>query len=308
MTRVSFAIAIAAISLVVWSGPGPRAQGQAPVVRTGDPVRRGYTDADFPRLQKLAENVYSYEQLRSSGAEKFTTVSFFVVTPAGVLVADGQGSVEETKRLVDTIAKTTPQPITHVVIGSDHGDHTAGNSAFPQGVKYFIHPTSQAIMKIAGAELVPDRTTIQLGGTEIQVRFLGRAHTGGDLTVYLPKEKILFMSEAYLNRIFPAMRSAYPSEWVATIENAQAMDVNTYVPGHGFVESPAILKEELETFRKAIVQVIAEAKRLKAQGLDADAAAKQAKFGDLESWTIRASQGDTAIKRVYLELDGKLPK
>ena len=123
---------------------------------------------------------------------------------------------------------------------------------------------------------------------------------------YLPKDKILFMSEAYLNRIFPAMRSAYPSDWVATIEKAQAMDVSVFVPGHGFVDSPAVLKEELETFRKAIVQVIAEARRLREAGLDAQAAVAQAKFGDLESWTLRASQGPIAIPRVFLELEGKL--
>jgi len=95
---------------------------------------------------------------------------------------------------------------------------------------------------------------------------------------------------------------------VKTIEKAQALGATTYVPGHGFVDSPAVLKEELETFRRAIEQVIAEARRLKAAGLDADAAAEQAKFGDLETWTIRSSQGATAIRRVYLELEGKLPR
>ena len=218
-------VSIAVVSLVLAA-----TQAQT-VVRTGDPYKRGLKDTDFPRVQKLAEGVYSYEQLRSAGAEKFTTVSLFVVTTAGVLVADGQGSVAETQRMVDEIAKVTPRPITHVVIGSDHGDHTAGNKAFPSNVKYYVHPTSQAILKIPGAELVPDRTAIRVGQTDIEIRFLGRAHTGGDLAVYLPKEKILFMSEIYLNRIFPAMRSAYPSEWVAAIEKAQAMDVNVYVPG-----------------------------------------------------------------------------
>src|SRR5215510_5588678 len=165
-------------------------QSSASVVRTGDPYQRGYTDADFPRVKKLAEGAYSYEQLRSVGTEKFTTVSFFVVTPAGVLVADGQGSVDETKRMVDEIAKITPRPITHVVVGSDHGDHTAGNASFPAAAHYFVHPTSKAVMD-AGAwktnppphTVVSDRTTIQLGGREIQVLFLGRAHTGGDLSV-----------------------------------------------------------------------------------------------------------------------------
>ncbi len=279
------------------------------VPRTGDPAKRGYTDADFPRVQKLADGVYSYEQLRSAGAEKFTTVSLFVVTPAGVLVADGQGSLAETQRMIAEIGKVTKQPITHLVIGSDHGDHTAGNAAFPSSVKVFAHPVSKAVLEKGATPpitAVEDTLTLKLGTTEIQLLFLGRAHTGGDLSVYLPKEKILFMSEAYLNRIFPAMRSAYPSEWVATIEKAQKMDVTTYVPGHGFVESPAILKEELEMARKALLLVIAEAKRLHSAGVPVEDAVTQARFGELETWTIRSSQGATAIRRVYLELDGKL--
>lgn len=283
------------------------------VPRTGDPARRGYTDADFPRIQKLAEGAYSYEQLRSAGSEKFTTVSLFVVTPAGVLVADGQGSMEETQRMIAEIRKVTSQPITHLVIGSDHGDHTAGNAAFPPDVKVYAHPVSKAILDKGRSGISPqpitaveDKLALTLGSTEVQILFLGRAHTGGDLHVYLPKEKILFMSEAYLNRIFPAMRSAYPSEWVATIVKAQSMDVTTFVPGHGFVESPAVLKEELEMARKALVQVIAEAKRLHTAGVSVEDAVKQAQFGDLETWTIRSSQAATAIRRVYLELDGKL--
>ncbi len=290
----------------------------AQVVRTGDPVKRGLSETDFPRIQTLAEGVYSYEQLRSAGAETFTTVSLFVVSDVGVLVADGQGSVAETQRMIDEIATITSQPIKHVVIGSDHGDHTAGNRAFPADVTYYAHPTSKALLDAAASRAdsspaavskitpVERQTTVTLSGTEIQILFLGRAHTGGDLSIYLPKEKVLFMSEAYLNRIFPAMRSAYPSEWVTTIERAQAMDVTTYVPGHGFVESPVVLREELETARQALVQVIAEGRRLHMAGVPVADAMTQAQFGDLETWTLRSSQGPTAIRRVYLELDGGL--
>jgi glyoxylase-like metal-dependent hydrolase (beta-lactamase superfamily II) len=303
---------LAGLLLVTAAGLVTAHAGQpAQVVRTGDPSARGYTDADFPRVQRLADGVYSYEQLRSAGTEKFTTVSLFVVTSAGVLVADGQGSLGETRRMLDEIAKVTTQPLTHLVIGSDHGDHTAGNAAFPAAVKVFATPVSKAILEKGSPgspAITPVETQLSLtvGSTEIQILFLGRAHTGGDLSVYLPRDKILFMSEAYLNRIFPAMRSAYPSEWVATIEKAQAMDVTIYVPGHGFVESPAILREELEQARLALVQVIAEAKRLHAAGVPVEEAVTQAKFGGLETWTLRTSQGATAIRRVYLELDGKL--
>ena len=294
----------------------------APLVRTADPDARGYTDEDFPRIRELAANVYSYEQLRSAGDERFATVSMFVVTGEGVLVADGQGSVEETQRLIDHIAEITDQPITHVVICSDHGDHTAGNSAFPSGAVFLAHATSAATLAssannpnrredappvVLATEVVRDTTTIVLGDTEIEVLFLGRAHTGGDLSVYLPAEKILFMSEAYLHRVFPAMRTAFPSEWVEMIERAQAMDVDVYVPGHGFVDSPEVLEQELETYRQALVTVITEATRLHSQGLSLEDAQAEADMGDLETWSLSSSQKARALQQVYAELNGELP-
>jgi glyoxylase-like metal-dependent hydrolase (beta-lactamase superfamily II) len=288
-------------------------------IRTADPYARGYTDDDFPRVLELAPGVYTYEQLRSAGDERFTTVSLFVVTDDGVLVADGQGSVEETQRLVDHIGEITDRPITTVVVCSDHGDHTAGNSVFPEDATMIAHPTSAATLEAMAANrssdappvrlatrTVAEREVLELGGREVHVLFLGRAHTGGDLVVYLPEEKILFMSEAYLHRIFPAMRSAYPSEWVAMIEAAQAMDVDVYVPGHGFVDDPTILEQELDVFKGAIRTVIGEARRLHEDGYGVEDAQAQALFGDLENWSLRASQADRAVQRVYQELDGEL--
>src|SRR3954469_6087228 len=160
---------------------------QQAVVRTGDPIKRGLKLTDFPRTIKIAENVYTYEDFHA-GPEKFTTTNMFVVTRDGVLVADGQGSVPETKGLVDAIAKVTTQPIRTVVIASDHGDHTAGNAAFPAGVKYVIHPTSKAILDAsrngwkppADAELVSDKVAFDMGGEAFEILFLGRSHTGGD--------------------------------------------------------------------------------------------------------------------------------
>ena len=292
------------------------------LLRTADPYARGYTDDDFPRVQEIAPGVYSYEQLRSAGDERFTTVSMFVVADEGVLVADGQGSPEETRRLVETIAGITDQPITDVVVCSDHGDHTAGNAEFPSEARFWAHPTSQAVLQtvadnpirpadappvVVPTHLVESSEMLVRGGREIEILFLGRAHTGGDLVVHLPAEKILFMSEAYLHRVFPAMRSAYPSEWVAMIEAAQAMDVDVYVPGHGFVDSPEVLAEELETYRRAVVQVIEEAGRLHAAGLTLEEAVEQADFGEMETWSLRSSQGARAIDRVYMELNGELP-
>ncbi len=289
---------------------------EAGPVRTADPFQRGLAETDFPRIQELAPGVYSYEQLRAAGEELFTTVSLFVVTDEGVLVADGQGNVEETALMVEKIGEVTDQPITTVVVCSDHGDHTAGNSAFPEGVEYLVHPTSLAAMQ-GMTERIPDlpmpgtlveeQMGFEMGGRQIEVLFLGRAHTGGDLVVHLPEEGVLFLSEAYLHRVFPAMRSAYPTEWVAMLRRAKELGADIPVPGHGFVDSPERLREELDEAIRALEIVIAEATRLHELGLSADEAVAQADFGDLETWSLRDSQRETALRRVYLELDGELP-
>ena len=288
---------------------------------SADPTARGYTEADFPRVQELASGVYSYEALRSAGEERFTTVSFFVVTDEGVLVADGQGSVDETARLVDRIAEVTDKPITHVVVCSDHGDHTAGNAAFPEGVEFIAHSYSAGMLERRANDplrpdetppiplatrLVEEATTLTLGGRTIEILHLGRAHTGGDLVVHLPVERILFMSEAYLHGVFPAMRSAYPSEWVAMIERAQALGAEMIVPGHGFVDDAAILAEGLEQFRGAVAQVIAEVSRLYHDGFSLENAQATVDFGDLAEWSLYDSQADRAVAQVYRELDGEL--
>jgi cyclase len=290
------------------------------VVRTADPIKRGMKESDFPRTVKVTGNVYTYEDFHA-GDEKFTTTNMFVVTRDGVFLADAQGNGPMTKGLVDAIAKITPQPIKYVVIASDHGDHTAGNAMLPPGVTYLIHPTSKAILDRqaaapnapadvwrvpANTELVPDKKTIKLGGEEIQVLFLGRAHTGGDLSVFLPKEKILFMSEIFLNRVFPAMRSAFPSEWLGALNKAEKMDVTTYIAGHGFTEDADVSREELHNYRKAMEAVIAEATRLHKAGVPVEDAVKQANWGEYGSWTLAKSQGPIAVRKVYDELDGKL--
>ena len=272
-------------------------------VRTAYPEKRGFKLSEFPRTIKLTDNVYGYEEIRQPG---FTTVSLFVVGNDGVLIADGQGSPAATQKMLDEIAKVTPKPVRWYVVGSDHGDHTAGNAVLPKDITYIVSKASKAQMKLDAPAMTGDKQTLNVGGIEVQAIYAGRAHTGGDLLVYLPKQKILFMSEVYLNRVFPAMRSAFPTEWVNVIDKALAMDVDRFVPGHGFIEEPKASREELVEYQKAMRYVIAEVKRLHKLGLSADEAAKQANWGPYKEWFLVEQQGPIAVRKVYEEIEGKL--
>jgi hypothetical protein len=126
--------------------------------------------------------------------------------------------------------------------------------------------------------------------------------------VYLPREKILFMSEVFSNRIFPSMANGYPTEWLETLKKAEQMDAAIYVPAHGFVDRPAILKEEERTYRSALERVIAEGRRLHDAKVPVDDAAAKADLGSFAGWTRRAENAAGALKRVYMELDGELTR
>jgi cyclase len=267
-----------------------------PVVRTADPATRGLTTADFSRTIHITDHFSTYEAFHA-GPEKFTTTNMFVATDAGVLLADAQGSPAETQALVEAIRKVTPKPITTVVVCCDHGDHTGGNASLPAGVHYIIHPASNAILDRqaaaradawkppADAELVAEKKAWRMGGEELQ---------------------ILFLSEIFLNRVFPAMRSAYPSEWLGALTNAEKMDLTIYIAGHGFTEKGPVSTEELHNYHKALEAVIAETTRLYNTGVPADQAVKQANWGQYASWTMVSSRGPIAVRKVYEELSGQL--
>jgi glyoxylase-like metal-dependent hydrolase (beta-lactamase superfamily II) len=301
---------------------GPASAAEFP--QSGDIAKRGLTKADFPRWIELAPNVFAYEGLEFPDTAEIvvTTVSLVVLTPEGVVVVDGQGDVRQTQDMIDGIKKRTSQPLRYVIVASDHIDHVAGNATFKAAypnVVFVSSPVSQrnlAKNENPPTETVADKRVITIGGTEIQVLNIGRGHTGGDLVAYLPQSKVLFMGELYMRHIFPALRSGFPSEWLATIKKAQAMDVSWYIPGHGFVDDMASMKADLEGYRVALEYVIKEGKRLHALGLPCPntgkppscEALKQADWGPYMGWAWDENQARLAVSKVYQEIEGKLPQ
>lgn len=76
--------------------------------------------------------------------------------------------------------------------------------------------------------------TIDLGGREVQVKFLGRANTNGDAVVYLPRERIVATGDIVVHPT-PYVSDGYPTEWIQTLDKLGALDATTIVPGHGTI-------------------------------------------------------------------------
>jgi glyoxylase-like metal-dependent hydrolase (beta-lactamase superfamily II) len=80
-----------------------------------------------------------------------------------------------------------------------------------------------------------DALDIDLGDRSVQLRFLGRGNTGGDVVAWLPKERILVAGDL-VDHPVPYAFGGYPSEWIATLGKLLQFDARAIVPGHGEVQ------------------------------------------------------------------------
>ena len=82
---------------------------------------------------------------------------------------------------------------------------------------------------------VQDQYQIKDKNRTIEVRFGGRAHTDGDLYIYLPNEKILITGDL-LTTPYVVPRSGYPRDYAKLLTTLSNLDFNVLVPGHGAPE------------------------------------------------------------------------
>lgn len=79
-----------------------------------------------------------------------------------------------------------------------------------------------------------DRLTLHRANRVIDIRYLGRGHTSGDLVVYLPKEGIVISGDLVIWPVpYVGNPQSHPGEWGATLEKLMGLNPTTIVPGHG---------------------------------------------------------------------------
>ena len=146
--------------------------------------------------------------------------------------------------------------------------------------------------------------TLYRGSREIQIRFLGRAHTAGDAVVFLPKEKIVITGDM-LTSTLSNMSDAFVNEWAVTLEELKKLDFVTVMPGHGEAFTD---RAKIDYFQAYLRDVWTEVSRLKQQGVSAEDAARRAdltKHRDHFPSITAPGVPAIAATRIYELLDGK---
>ena len=107
-------------------------------------------------------------------------------------------------------------------------------------------------------------TTLREGGREIQLHVVGRAHTDGDVFVYLPKEKVLVTGDAVVDWM-PFIGDGFPEDWVQSLATLEKLDFTHIIPGHGDVAP----KAQITFLKNYLADLIAAVKKAAADRSDA---------------------------------------
>jgi glyoxylase-like metal-dependent hydrolase (beta-lactamase superfamily II) len=171
--------------------------------------------------------------------------SIFIVTKEGVIATDpvAYGRPQGGEQYLAEIKKVTQAPIRYLIYSHHHYDHIAGGKAFKDaGATIIAHQKAkQRLEKLQDpATPLPDETvsdkgrTIKLGGTTLELRYVGLNHSDSTLVMRLPKEKLIFVVDLLPVGQVPGrgMIDFYPLEAEQSIKRILAMDWERLIPGH----------------------------------------------------------------------------
>src|SRR5262249_9090367 len=139
------------------------------------------------------------------------------------------------------IKKVTDKPIKYLIYSHHHFDHIAGGKPLKDaGATIIAHHKAKERLAAPQdpatprpAEVVSDAgRTIDLGGTKLELKYLGLNHSDSNLVLWLPKEKIVFIVDTIPVGSFPGRGfiDIYPLETEEFITKVLAMDWERLIP------------------------------------------------------------------------------
>ncbi|MFX0041030.1 MAG: MBL fold metallo-hydrolase [Promethearchaeota archaeon] len=89
-------------------------------------------------------------------------------------------------------------------------------------------------------------------GESVQMRTFKKAHTDGDVIIYIPEEQVLFAGDLLFVREDPWLGSGDPEGWISVNEELMNLDFKVVIPGHGKLASKEAFSLENKYIREIL--------------------------------------------------------
>jgi glyoxylase-like metal-dependent hydrolase (beta-lactamase superfamily II) len=247
MTRTRFTLAGILAGLTI-APLGPASAAPEPI------------DIDMP-LQQVSEHVYYAQGMPGIATDNkgFISNAAAIISDDGVVVVDALGSPSLAQRFLTELLTVTDQPVKAVIVTHYHADHIYGLQVFedlgaeiiaPGGFQDYLDGPAAA-ERLAERRvslfpwvndqtrlLRPDRvivedTEIALGDLTLSIRYLGPAHSDGDLAVLVRPDQVLISGDIIFEGRVPFTGSADTRHWLEVLEGLDKLGIEALIPGHG---------------------------------------------------------------------------
>ena len=271
-------------------------------------------------LREIKPGYYVYFHGDDSPGVSSTFNSGIIVTNEGVLVIDALGSETIARQVRDAISRVTSQPIRFLISSPFHTPFTGGNAiyadVFKMGHEHYRTDLSKLLQgatteerrKKLPQQTYRERMTLYLGDKEIQILYLGRAHTRGDSIVFVPQDRIAYLSEVFNFDEFPYIADGYSADWMRTIEAAEALQADIFVPGHGFLpRDPTETRAGLRRHWQILKEVRNAVQEQVNRGASEDEAVRAIDLPQYRKFKGYQRALEIAVRRIHRELTVGLP-
>src|SRR5688572_23072492 len=247
--------------------------------------------------------------------------SGIIATSDGAVVLDALSSEEIAQAQRAAIAETIRQPVRALVSSTFHNQYSKGNVAYPGVLKIGHEYYRTDLVSLMQREKLSveeqkarlpdqtfrDRMTLHLGGKDIQILHVGRAHTRGDSIIFVPQDRIVYLSELYFANQFLFINDGYGLDWLRALDTVLTLAADIFVPGHGPIPAdPRQTRQGLVGFRQLLVDVRDAVQKEIARGASEDQAVATVRWPQYEKLQGYEAQRETAVRRLYQQLTGKL--
>ena len=216
-------------------------------------------------FKPVADGVYAYIgeiEGRTYDNEGLNANIGMVVTPAGTVLIDSGSSYQVAAKIHEAVRKVTTQPLKLVINSGEH----------MEGLKVLKERLDGTRPTLPSRFVKAQDSTIDMGGTVIELKHRQGSHTPGDTLVWLPQKNVLFSGDVvYVDRVLGLHPVSRTKTWLDSFAVIDQLKPQTIVPGHGNVTNLATAQAQT---RDLLLALRAHMKQAVDDGVDISAAVK----------------------------------
>ena len=182
-----------------------------------------------------------------------------VIGDDSVMIVDAQATPRLAAKVVEKIRTVTDKPVKYVVLTHYHAVRVLGAAAYGAS-EIIMSETARSMVAergqedwdsefgrfprlFQGHESIPgltwptqtfnDRMSLYLGKRRVDLMFLGRAHTAGDIVAFVPDANVMFTGDIVEYHSACYCGDAHFGDWPDTLARIEAIGLDAIAPGRG---------------------------------------------------------------------------